>query len=260
MSSETYDGARLDDFMTNTMAMSSYYQPLLIKTLIEAGGRMPAAALAQVLLLHDSWALARARRILMRWPKTTLAKHDIAFYDKKTREFVLPVRFDDAAQRQQVISRCEEAIAKWHRREAPRQASQFYRVIERAGGRCQACGIPGSIRPIDVDHIHPRVTSKDGTVALPDGTRIKLDDDRNLQALCIWCNRGKRDTSSYDFRPAAGRLRETIVLTLRQAQAQGHDWETILAEAKAELAKPEDAVSGQLAPGALRVATAQWWS
>ena len=237
MNRGTYDGARLDDFVTRTMAMSSYYQPLLIKALVEAGGRMPAADLARLLLLHDSWALARARRVLMRWPKITLARHGIAFYDKKTRDFVLPVQFDDDAQRQRVISKCDAAIAAWERREAPRQASQFYRVIERAGGRCQACGIPGSVRPIDVDHIQPRATSRDGTVILPDGTRVPLDDDRNLQALCTRCNRGKRDTSSYDFRLSADRLRDTVILTLRQAQALGHDWERILAVARAELAQ-----------------------
>lgn len=237
MSTQTYDGATLDDFVTRTMSMSSYYQPLLIKALVEVGGRMPAADLTRLLLLHDGWAMARARRVLMRWPKITLARHGIAFYDKESREFVLPVRFDNDEQRQLVIGKCDAAIAAWVRREAPRRASQFYRVIERAGGRCQACGIPGSIRPIDVDHIQPRASSRDGTVRLPDGTRVPVDDDRNLQALCARCNRGKRDASSYDFRPSAGRLRETVVLALRQAQAQGEDWQSILADARAELAQ-----------------------
>jgi 5-methylcytosine-specific restriction endonuclease McrA len=232
----TYEGGRLADFVTKEMVMSSYYQPLLIKSLVESGGRRSVLDLARLLLLHDGGALARARRTLMRWPRSTLARHGIAFYDKATQEFVLPVRFDDARQRQLVIDTCNIAIATWDRREAPRQASQFYRIIERAGGRCQACGIPGSIRPIDVDHIQARASTRNSKVTLPDGTRVPLDDDRNLQALCTRCNRGKRDTSAHDFRPSADRLRETIVLSLQQAQSHGYDWESILTDARAELA------------------------
>jgi 5-methylcytosine-specific restriction endonuclease McrA len=73
-------------------------------------------------------------------------------------------------------------------------------------------------------------------VTLPDGSRVLADDERNLQALCSRCNRGKRDTSTYDFRPSADRLRETIVLTLQKAKSQGYDWKTVLANAEAELA------------------------
>lgn len=237
---KTYEGARLIDFVTREMVMSSYYQPLLIKELVESGGRKSALELAQLIAAHDTWILARARRTLMRWPKITLAKRGIAFYNKATREFVLPVRFDDDEQRQLVIDKCTAAIAAWERKEAPRRASQFYRIIERAEGRCQACGIPGSIRPIDVDHIQPRASSRDGMVTLPSGSRVSLDDDRNLQALCTQCNRGKRDTSTYDFRPSAERLHETIVLILRQAQYLGYDWERIIADARAKLTEQHE--------------------
>jgi 5-methylcytosine-specific restriction endonuclease McrA len=218
------------------MTMSSYYQPLVIRSLIEAGGRQSTQELAVQLLVEDHFAVARARRALMRWPYLTLRKHGVIGYDKPAREFVLLARFDSPEQRQQVLARCEAAIQAWRQRELPKIASQFFQVIERAGGRCEACGIPGSIRPIDVDHIIPKSRARRGKVTLPDGSRVLADDERNLQALCSRCNRGKRDTSTYDFRPSADRLRETIVLTLQKAQSQGYDWKSVLANVEAELA------------------------
>jgi 5-methylcytosine-specific restriction endonuclease McrA len=217
------------------MTMSSYYQPLVIRRLIEAGGRQSTRELAVQLLVEDHFAVARAHRILMRWPYLTLRKHGVIGYDKSTREFVLLARFDNPEQREQVLARCTDAVQTWRQRELPKIASRFFRVIERAGGRCEACGIPGSIRPIDVDHIIPKSRTRRGKVTLPDGSRVPADDERNLQALCSRCNRGKRDTSTYDFRPSADRLRETIVLTLQKAQSQGYDWKSVLADAEAEL-------------------------
>jgi hypothetical protein len=68
-------------------------------------------------------------------------------------------------------------------------------------------------------------------VTLPDGTRAPVDDDRNLQVLCTKCNRGKRDTSTYDFRPSARRFSETISLVLRAAKDAGYDRQDGLAAA-----------------------------
>lgn len=236
MQLEPYGGARLLDFVTNDMTMSSYYQPLVIKSLIESGGRQTAEGLAQVLLLQDRTARDRALRILKRWPLITLRKRRIADYNTKTREFVLPVQFDSPEQRQRVIDTCTAAIRTWQIKEAPKRASQFYRIIEKAGGRCQACGIPGSIsgsvgRPLDVDHIIPKAATATGKVRLPDGTTVPIGDDRNLQVLCTRCNRGKRDTSTYDFRPSPERLAETITLVLRAAANAEYDPEEILARA-----------------------------
>ena len=40
--SRSLSGAELLEFMTTRMTMSSYYQPLVIRSLIEAGGRHSA--------------------------------------------------------------------------------------------------------------------------------------------------------------------------------------------------------------------------
>jgi hypothetical protein len=139
---------------------------------------------------------------------------------------------DEAAE---VLTVCEQRLAAWKRRTAPKFASRFYRVIERAAGRCQACGVLASERQLDVDHIIPqsRVNSR-GEVRLRTGEWLPVDDDRNLQALCYVCNRGKRDSSMIDFRPSVERLAETIVLAEQRAYRLGYDEHALRAALQAQ--------------------------
>ena len=100
--------------------------------------------------------------------------------------------------------------------------------MEKAEGRCQACGVLATERLLDIDHIIPRSqASSRGEVRLPSGEWIAVDDGRNLQALCYLCNRGKRDTSTTDFRPTVERLAETIVLAEQLAARLGYDAHTM---------------------------------
>jgi hypothetical protein len=143
MQPEPYSGAVLLDFVTRRMTMSSYYQPPVIRSLVLARDhRLPADELARQLLLEDQFAIGKALKILKRWPKITLGAHGIAYYDRRRREFVLPVIFDNDEEQDHVVTLCSQAISAWEKREAPKVASQFYRLIEAAGGRCQACGYP----------------------------------------------------------------------------------------------------------------------
>src|SRR5689334_22741936 len=131
---EGKSGTELLEFVTTTMAVSANYQPVIIRALVQADGcRMLARDLAEVLLLHEPGVVDAARQTLMRWPKRTLQSRGIAYYDRKTREFVLPVTFDGEEQRQQVIAACTRKIEAWERAEAPKLASQRYRIIEKAG-------------------------------------------------------------------------------------------------------------------------------
>jgi 5-methylcytosine-specific restriction endonuclease McrA len=175
--------SNLLDFVSRKMTMSGPYQPLIIQTLLGAGGTLTRRELAQRLLLADEVQLAKAERVLMRWP-----------------------------------------LAAWRRVAAPKRASRFYRVIEKAGGRCQACGVLAKDRPLDVDHIVPQSRANmRGEVKTATGEWVAVDDDRNLQALCYLCNRGKRDSSTADFRPSVERLAETIVLAEQRARCLGYD-------------------------------------
>ena len=67
---------------------------------------------------------------------------------------------------------------------------------------------------------------------LSGGERVPVDDVRNLQALCSRCNRGKRDTSTYDFRPTQERLAETVALALAKARDEGYDPAAVIADAE----------------------------
>jgi 5-methylcytosine-specific restriction endonuclease McrA len=231
-----YNGAVLLDFVRRRMTLSSYYQPLVIQALVLAPRhRLPADDLARQLLLQDRFAISKALKTVKRWPKITLGSHGIAYYDRKQREFVLPVAFDSNQQREEVLAICTKAISTWQQKEAPKVASQFYRLIEAAGGRCQACGVSAQFRPLDIDHVIPRALARHGYLTLPNGTRVRVDDERNLQVLCTRCNRGKRDASTYDFRPSGERFTETISLTLRAAGEAGYSRDQVLAAALKQL-------------------------
>ncbi len=59
-------------------------------------------------------------------------------------------------------------------------------VFERAGTRCEACGVSIDEMTLEVDHIEPKSL----------GGKDEID---NYQALCYVCNSSKRNTSSTDF-------------------------------------------------------------
>ncbi|RRR45067.1 HNH endonuclease [Mycolicibacter terrae] len=233
--------AEILDFVRRRMRQSSYYQPLVIRALITAGGSLSQEELAKELLLEDRFAVEKAVRTLMRWPKSTLEKHGIIAYDRKSRTFQLLVDLEDSTVREQIVTECDLAIRGWQQKESPRAVSRFFSVIEAAGGRCQACGVPGSVRPIDVDHIVPRSHSVKGFVTLRDGCRVPVDDLRNLQALCSRCNRGKRDASTFDFRPTRERLAETIRDVLEHGANLGYEPSELMAMVTIE-ATDSDAV------------------
>lgn len=187
--------------------------------------------LAKELLVEDRFSVGNAVQTLMRWPKRTLEKHGIIRYDRTNRRFELLVEFESDEYRDNVVSVCTSAISTWRQKEGKKVSSRFYAVVESAGGRCQACGILGSIRPIDVDHIIPRSRARNGRVTLADGTRVAVDDVRNLQALCERCNRGKRDSSTFDFRPSESRIIETLQLVLERGAELGYERSVLLRRA-----------------------------
>lgn len=88
------------------------------------------------------------------------------------------------------VSRRQAAI--WAHRSGnaePLPGTLRWRVISRAHGRCEACGISSGLRALEVDHIVPR--SQGGS-----------NDLSNLQALCSFCNVQKLDRDQTDFHAA----------------------------------------------------------
>jgi 5-methylcytosine-specific restriction endonuclease McrA len=205
------------------MTMSAPYQPVIIRALLATGGTLTRRQLAEHLLLADDFQLKKMDAVLMRWPLRTLTKHGLIRYDIGTKTFRLLAELDDA-EAAAIATVCDQKIAIWNRQAAPKRASRFYGVIERAGGRCEACGVLGTDRALDVDHVVPQSQANPrGEVRLPSGQWVPVHDERNLQALCYVCNRGKRDASTTDFRPTIERLAETIVLAERRALQLGYE-------------------------------------
>lgn len=221
------DSEKLLGFLRTTISMSGRYQPLIIAQLARRGGHASREQLAEAILLSDAAAVARADDVLMRWPRRTLAKHDIASYDAGTKSFRLHADLDDDA-RDEVVAACEALVEAWNRPAAQKRLSRRFAAIRRAQGRCQACGITAlslaAGEVLDVDHIVPRShrSPLTGKVRIPGtDTWIDVDDERNLQVLCPSCNRGKRDADTYDFRARPARIADAIAASLALAAEQG---------------------------------------
>jgi len=202
----------LVSFLNRTMSMTDVYQPAVILHLLEHGGTASKRSLARTLSGHDRSVQEYYEKVLMRWPKITLLKHDIVSYDRKAKAFTLAFNLDDEKAIAEARTICETKIAEWIQKKAERDpsggvdASIRYRVLKAARGRCELCGISSKLSPIDIDHIVPRNLADKHGFVVKDGIRMPLDDERNLQALCFRCNRAKRDKDNTDFRISQQKL------------------------------------------------------
>lgn len=202
-------------FLTEKMSMSEVYQPVIIKQLLLSGGRSSKEELAARLADNDRSVQEYYQRILMRYPKETLTKHQIVSYDKSEGEFrlnldVKPQELDE------LVRECDRKIEKWlemkrgSRYDLSISSSKRYQVLKAAKGKCQLCGVPSELSPIDVDHIVPKSrANKYGKVVL-DGKPMEVDSIDNLQALCFRCNRAKRDGDQTDWRKRKKLIRDGI--------------------------------------------------
>jgi predicted house-cleaning noncanonical NTP pyrophosphatase (MazG superfamily) len=204
-------------FLDNTMSMTDVYQPAVILHLLESGGTATKTDLATTLSGYDNAVQEYYEKVLMRWPKITLTKHDVVEYDRKSKTFSLTFSLNDAALVRQAKMICERRIKEWISRKAAKggpakaEASVRYRVLKAARGRCELCGISSKIEPIDIDHIVPESHADPQGYIIKDGIRMNVHDERNLQALCFRCNRAKRDQDDTDFRlPVKKLVRDKI--------------------------------------------------
>jgi hypothetical protein len=75
----------LIDFIKDRISMRHIYQPLMIRSLIEAGGYVKIRQLAQSFLTQDETQLVHYERRIKEMPLRVLRKREI---DKKDGEFV----------------------------------------------------------------------------------------------------------------------------------------------------------------------------
>ncbi|WP_417332576.1 HIT domain-containing protein [Halarcobacter sp.] len=188
---------KLKDFVENKMRMSHIYQPLFIKELVKSNGKVNLEDVAKAFLSYDKSQIEYYEYITKTMPSKILKKHGIIEQNKK--EYILSEQYSNLSHEEasELIKLCDSKINTYlekrldtydHRKRnySNLSGSTRYKIIKRAGGRCEACGISSEERAIDVDHIIPR--NKGGS-----------DDESNLQALCYKCNRQKKDTDSTNF-------------------------------------------------------------
>ena len=186
----------LYDFIENKMRMSHIYQPLLIKTLVEADGSATLRQLASEFVLEDESQLQYYESTIKKMPVKVLKNHGIVSYENNLISLnVNKFTFKEKAQLKRI---CEEKIqqylekrglATWDYRfiDDPVPDSIRYKILKKGEQRCALCGITSKDRMLDVDHIIPR--SRGGKTI-----------EENLQVLCAKCNRSKGNKDNTDFR------------------------------------------------------------
>jgi diadenosine tetraphosphate (Ap4A) HIT family hydrolase len=191
----TYE--ELIDFIENRMTMSHVYQPVLIRSLVDAGGKATLRQLAQAFLVQDESQILYYEDRIKKMPFPVLKKHGVVARDgdlvslttkKLTLQQKAHVRMLCEQRLQEFVTK--RGLSVWDYRlleSDPVPDSIRYEVLKAADGRCALCGITKKDRPLQVDHIKPR--SKGGINAI-----------ENLQALCDECNRAKSNRDATDFR------------------------------------------------------------
>lgn len=184
----------LDNFIRNKMSMTHIYQPVMIRKLLESGGRATVEEIAREFIDMDDSLLEYYKGRVMVWPKITLKKHNVVSYDRGT--FTLLLDGITREERSRLVDLCrrktDEYVEKYENRigvmsnRIPISGSIRYEVLARSKGVCVLCGVTSRTRPMDVDHIIP--ASAGGT-----------NDISNLQVLCFKCNRQKRDRDRTNF-------------------------------------------------------------
>ena len=195
------DFLALQDFIQNKMRMSHIYQPVMLITLLEHGGKASVRDIASSICSHDESQLEYYELITKNMVGKVLRNRNIVTKEKDA--FGLP-GFNNLSNDQilelknLLIKKLEDFKSKrgnrvWqHRRISTGYipGSVRYEVLKRAKFRCELCGISADDKALEVDHIIPR--NKGGS-----------DNPSNFQSLCYSCNAMKRDTDDTDFRKIA---------------------------------------------------------
>jgi ATP adenylyltransferase len=96
---------RLRDFITTAMQMSHVYQPVMLWTLIDKGGKASISEVAQALLSEDRAQLDYYREITKRMPGAVLRRRGIVDYGDG--EYSIPGFHEmTEAERHEIIALC----------------------------------------------------------------------------------------------------------------------------------------------------------
>ena len=157
---------QLADFIENRMRLSHIYQPLLIKSLVEAGGSATLRQLALDFLSQDESQLLYYEKKIKEMPLKVLLKREVlkregnlvtlnapklTYEQKATLKMLCEKRLQEYVQK--------KGLGIWDYRlldTEPVPDSIRYNVLKESGGRCALCGTTMKERPLDIDHIIPR--------------------------------------------------------------------------------------------------------
>ena len=185
-------------YILQDMRMSHIYQPEMLMTILDCGGKATVEEIAKRLLSRDTSQIDYYGERVKQMVGRVLVKNRIVKKDKDIFELI---GFEELTEPDiaEIRADCENALNEFlktrgdtafsHRSKSSGYISGSirYRILTRARFRCELCGISAEDKALEVDHIVPR--NKGGS-----------DDESNLQALCYSCNAMKRDTDSTDFR------------------------------------------------------------
>jgi len=188
---------QLRAFLSAKMRLSHIYQPLLVRSLIDAGGTATIRQLALTFLSQDESQIRYYESRLKEMPIKVLSKHGIITKQGDLVKLAVEkLSFTEKAELKRICEEklqryvAERGLAIWDSRlldTEPVPDSLRYRVLRDSGGRCALCGTTKKESILDVDHIKPRSR----------GGRTEYE---NLQVLCAKCNRSKGNKDQTDFR------------------------------------------------------------
>ena len=194
--SEVLTFEELVDFIEHRMRWSHIYQPLLIRTLVDAGGTATLRPVAMSFLDRDESQIRYYEDRIRKMPLPVLRRHGIV--DRKGDLISLLVQSLSYQERAEIMAICEQKPGAFLKQRGlgtldyrlletvPVPSDNRYQLLAAYNGRCALCGATSKERGIEVDHVIPR--SKCGS-----------NDISNLPALCDECNRGKSNRDDRRF-------------------------------------------------------------
>ena len=191
---------QIREFITKEMRLSHIYQPLLIRSLVESGGTATLRQLTNIFLSQDESQLIYYENRIREMPVKVLSKHgivtrqgDLVSLNVGTLTFTQKAELKRLCEEKLQTYVADRGLAIWDYRlldTEPIPDSLRYRVLKESKGRCALCGATKKESLLDVDHIVPR--SKGGKTEY-----------KNLQVLCVKCNRSKGNKDQTDFRDSS---------------------------------------------------------
>lgn len=191
-------------FLKEKMKLSHLYQPLLIKELIDNGGKATIRQLAISFLKNDESQIQYFEKRIREMPLKVLSKHgiierknDLVELLSDSLTFVQKIEIQKICDEKIFEFVSEKGMGVWDYRYLDDEYipdSLRYRLLKEAKGICALCGSTKEMRPLDIDHILPR--SKGGKTVY-----------ENLQVLCSKCNRSKNNKDDEDFRALNNKMK-----------------------------------------------------